>query len=492
MPLLHASVLQYLDTLVASNPDDEELGVALQCLRESFGDAAASADGAATSIPPLLETFAAGVAAAPTQPKSPASTSAVQTIDTAYAPSTPSAAPDAAFDRFVAGLEERGYFAGSTKSEYETRLEEARVQFTARFGTNRSLPSTCAVEAGTEQLVPALQSGVTNTGAASKFMGSTPSDAEFRAAAALLASGDYANTLAQTTQAIDDGASRSTGDASNDRLVALLGLRTLALISTEQYEAALTDAERAAVLATHPAVLSGARAHLAVALEGVGRAAEACDHYAHAFQALCTVNASVASARTEPCALLLSVRERLVRARATSGSEASCGVMGMSTAAAAPTTNAPSSAATAAAAETSCSSRSTLALRPSAASASAGPPTTGGFDMSMMSAFLSDPEVLATASRVADSFLEGTPEGADAAQMMMASFFGLQANTPPALGAVNVQPVAVPTESHSQSHAAGSNAAVPPPSAPESGSSGSASNRSARSGKAKATTSSGV
>ena len=274
-----------------------------------------------------------------------------------------------------------------------------------------------------------------------------------QATRALLAEGDCAGSLVEATRAIDC----LEGGECGDCLVDLLQLRALALMAAGQHEAALADAETATALASEPGAKARCHAHLALALEGVARWPQACQEYARALAAVHGLSSGPPREPTEPWALLFTARERLVRSRGST-TDAAVGAAGSAAVAAASRAVAVASGgiagAPASSAVVSGGGTSTLALRHGAAAGmgSTGSATMGGFDLSMMSAFLSDPEVLATANRVADSFLEGTPDGADAAQRMMASFFGLQTGLPPAVPAASVQPVPAPAHHSASAH----------------------------------------
>jgi hypothetical protein len=455
---LHASLLAHLAALAARSPEDESLEIAHQCLRESFGQSVCAAS--ESSPPSLHETFTAGLAmAAAEAPPSLASPSA-----------TPAATSNTNFERFVDALKQRGYFAGSAvgDAEYERRLQEAAAQFTAKYGT--PMPAAAAAAAATSPAMSASAAAATSAVAHPPPAAGT--DTMLQATRALLAEGDCARSLVEATRAIDS----LEGGEGGDCLVDLLELRALALMAAGQHEAALADAETATALASEPGAKARCHAHLALALEGVARWPQACQEYARALAAVHGLASGPPREPTEPWALLFTARERLVRCEERlvrsrgSTTDAAVGAAGSAAVAAASRAVAVASGglagAPAASAVVTDGGTSTLALLPGAAASmgGSGSASMGGFDLSVMSAFLSDPEVLATANRVADSFLEGTPDGAEAAQRMMASFFGLQTGLPPAVPAASVQPVPAPAyHSASAHHSAPARA---PPTAP--------------------------
>lgn len=133
-------------------------------------------------------------------------------------------------------------------------------------------------------------------------------------------------------------------------------------------------------------------------MEGAGRLQEACGAYTQAL-ALQKEPAAAAPAQAggfQTASLLPAIRSRLAMAKAAGGS--------------APAQAGSSALPYATADSIGAGSSSALALGASHAQtqlASPAPPL--NFDVGMMSAFLSDPQVLATASSVADSFMEGAP-----------------------------------------------------------------------------------
>ena len=407
---LRASILHYLESAAAASPDDEGYQVAVQLLRESF-----AVDDTENAAPPplLLETFTAGLASASAPPQPPP---------------TP-AMPAGGFERFVDELTKKGYFAGTMPSdgEYERRIETARTQFAGRFGDGGTASKAgAAVDA---KYVAPLASAKGAAPLASAETAATPDapaapaadDAVLQMARALLAEGQHDRAIAEVARAVD----AADGSDSNG-LADLLGVRAIAFVATGQYDGALADAETATALASERDAQARAHGCLALALEGVGRWSQACQAYARAAATQALPGAGPVDL-TEPNALLLATRERLVRARGSGA--AAPGVPGSAAAAAASRAAAASSGTAASGAASSSGPTSALTLVPAGGSTALGTPQ-GGFDMNMMSSFLSDPDVLATANRVADQFLEGSPEGANAAQALMASFFGVQAGPP--------------------------------------------------------------
>ena len=180
---LRAHILSYLASVSASDPEDESLEVAIQCLRESFE----RSSGSLPEVPPtaLVDIFEAGVAATKGVP--------------AAAPATTA---DMGFQRFVENLRGRGYFKGVEpgSAEYEKRLQSARARFDARFA--RSSTSGEAQPAA------------------------TPASTVATAVGTLLSQGEYDRAAEEAAAAIDGEG------VEEEELADLLGLRALALVAT--------------------------------------------------------------------------------------------------------------------------------------------------------------------------------------------------------------------------------------------------------------------
>jgi hypothetical protein len=353
---LRAHILAYIESASARDPDDEGLDVALQCLRESFGKTALPA------VPEtsLLAVFEAGRAAL------------------AQGSAPPS---DRGFERFVSTLSQRGYFAGCVpgSAEYNSRLASAQSRFAARFP-----PGPAGAQAG----APA-DAGVAGASAAPR---SSPDGHTGASVHDLLISSQFPRALDEVTKEIER-VERDVADAecelvdagSAEPLVELLALRSLACLGMGQLDAATSDADACVALASGPRAQSIALTSRGICVEARGELSEASSSYTQALSV-----AGAPSARffqvLSACrpALLLAARAAPAYV-SPSGSEASG--------------QQPGSAAVG-----SSTGNSALTLRPVHA---LGMPTSQPLDMSFMNAFLTNPDVLATAERVADSFLEG-------------------------------------------------------------------------------------
>ena len=336
---LRSHILAYLEGLSVRDSADESLEIAVQCLRESF----ALAETGAPPLPTALaDVFSVGVAASATTAPALARRPMMTPQQVQSAPSM--TAPEGGFAKFVENLSARGYFASVQEGspEYAARLRNACEKFDERFSVVQ--PGTAA---------PA-SSAIAEPSASAMTL-------KHRAAAVsvrqLLAAGDCAAAAAAATAIIDQAEEDSEAGGG---LAEIFGFRALSLLGTGERNSALADAEMASTLASNAVERADAQAQLAVCFEALGRHPEACVAY---MRALATDESGLEAADA-PRALLRAARRRLI----TAGSGGSGG--------------------------------SALAVRvPAGGTAAAGTPI-ASFDVNMMSAFLSDPSVLATASQV--------------------------------------------------------------------------------------------
>ena len=278
---LRAQILVYLESLAAADSQDESLDVAVQCLRESFRAPPQPAAAVRAGGPGLLEAYSAGVAAL--------------SADAAPAPT----ASEPSLERFVASLEQRGYFAGTTvgSAEHAARLTSAKQRFAARFAAPKRV-------VGDGDDAPAGGSAAATTTCTPT---TTPSPSERPAAAAAtpaeavagaLARGAHDDAIAQASRVID--AADAGDDADGAELAELLGLRALALVHRggdvdgAARTAAVADAETAVALADAPAAPM-ARARLGLTLESAGLMGRACEAYADALAGALDADARRAS-----------------------------------------------------------------------------------------------------------------------------------------------------------------------------------------------------
>ena len=379
---LHRSLLAYLTRLGEAEGAEEGMEVAVQCLSmlDGFVDPSLSA---APAQRDLLQVFEAGIAALNAKQRQPTTT---QTRATGEPSIEAAQALPPAFDRFLESLERRGYFSGAEKGSpaYERRVAEARSKFNAKFG---------AAPANDARSIA-------------------------RAARAELCRGDAEGAIREASRLIDGGSGAAAesaegedGSAGGCRLADALGTRSLALLHKGKLEDALADAETAVALAASApqSARAVALARLGLACEAVGETSRACESYVQALEAheAAAVGAGgemggEAGGEAGGSTLLTDTR---VRALAVSGlaGAASSGSSNSTRQMAAPTQ---------------------LTLAPAAGGSGSGALAAAPVDLAQLSAFLSDPTVLATAERVADNFLSGSPGALDDVRESLASLFG--------------------------------------------------------------------
>lgn len=366
---LRAHILAYIESASARDPDDEGLDVALQCLRESFGQ---------TALPTVPETsllavFEAGHAALSKDAMQPS---------------------DRGFERFVSTLSDRGYFAGCEPGSpaYESRLAAAQSRFAERFPAGPA-----DAPAGPAGAPVGGDAAGASAAVSSSHLGRTCASVQD-----LLTSSHFSTALDELTKTIHaveaDVAdpSRELDDAgSTERLVELLALRSLACLGTKQLEAAMSDADGCVALASGSQAQAIALASRGVCLEASGELSAASGSYTKALS-------MAGGDRTRFFHVLSACRPSLlVAARGAPASSP-------------PTLPPPQQSGSDArgqepaqgsgAAESSTDS-SALTLRPEHVLGMM--PQNQPLDMTFMNAFFTNPDVLATAERVADSFLEG-------------------------------------------------------------------------------------
>jgi tetratricopeptide (TPR) repeat protein len=124
---LHASIVAYLKSKLATVPDPDALSVGIDVLIEAFGVDSVAIDGA----PSLLESFAAGRAA-----------QAGGSAESAAAASSSTASP--LFQKFLESVRQKGFFSGTVEGtpEYNERYKKVVAKFEERVAAESSAKSS--------------------------------------------------------------------------------------------------------------------------------------------------------------------------------------------------------------------------------------------------------------------------------------------------------------------------------------------------------------
>ena len=373
----------------------EELEVAAQLVGEALRGGSSTAQPAHS----LLEIFLAGEAALTARAEATAAPTATTVAAPAAAPPTASAPADAAassgsnglLERFIANLQQRGFFAGTMEGspEYLERYETARTQFVARFGHRmdardgvREQPPDCAD-------APTLAPSGEDAPAAAVETPPTSLPELIAYAQARLDADDFAGAVGASSSAMEL-------DVQTEQLVQLLNLRATAHIRLRQFDAAISDAETVLALSPDGAAATSACIRLGMACEGLGQFADA---VSRGYEPALALDPSSQVARDGKQIALQKLQKQPQRS---------------------PQRPDGASAAT---------SEGAASSSPSASQAG-GPAPLGGAQaldsdgMSQLFSFFNNPEVARMAESVAASFVSGDDRAVQEAQAAMGSMFG--------------------------------------------------------------------